>query len=87
MHRRQFVDATGADRCHADVTLRDKSLAQCGRRAVVGELCTQHAKIAARFSCEFCGGNDDPVPGHCMDCAKPPSVRHEGPTPAPERNL
>lgn len=54
---RRFIDAQQEVRCKADVTLRDGSLAQCGRRRVVGDLCTQHAKIAGRKSCKFSGGN------------------------------
>ena len=39
---RQFIDAPTAERCHAVVTLRDKTTADCGRRAHVGGLCWQH---------------------------------------------
>lgn len=42
--RRQFLDAPSAVRCRADVTLRDGSKAQCGRREMFkgGKLCWQH---------------------------------------------
>lgn len=48
---RHFVDAPTAERCTATITLKDNSTAQCGRHRKVGELCTQHAKIAAECSC------------------------------------
>ena len=44
---RTFIDALQHDRCRAVVTLRDKSTADCGRRAVRDGLCTQHLKMAA----------------------------------------
>jgi hypothetical protein len=71
--KRVFIDALTEERCTWTVKLRDGSTAQCGRRKVVGDLCTQHAKIAAR-SCEYCGGNDENPPDHCMDCARPRGV-------------
>jgi len=44
--KRRFVDAPLAERCKANITLSDKTLAQCGRRQVGGLLlCTQHAKL------------------------------------------
>jgi hypothetical protein len=48
MDKRRFIDAPQAERCKADVMLRDGSKAQCGRWRKVGDLCTQHAKIAKR---------------------------------------
>lgn len=45
---RRFVDAPQDCRCTATITLRDKSTAQCGRKATEGDLCTQHARIEDR---------------------------------------
>lgn len=42
--KRIFVDAPNAQRCKATITLKDKSLAQCGRYMKIGCLCRQHAK-------------------------------------------
>lgn len=42
---RPFKDAPYGQRCMATVTLKDKSLAQCGRYRKVGIVCTQHFKI------------------------------------------
>lgn len=67
---RRFIDATAEERCEWTVTLRDGSTAQCGRRHTDGQLCTQHAKIAARWSCAYCGGNDELPPDHCADCMR-----------------
>lgn len=44
--KRVFVDAPNADRCTAEVTLKDGSTSPCGRHRKIGTLCTQHAKIA-----------------------------------------
>lgn len=74
---RRFIDATTDQRCEWTVTLRDGSKAQCGRRRKVRNMCTQHAKIEQRFSCEYCGGNDELPPGHCVDCARPDAARKE----------
>jgi hypothetical protein len=71
MSRRRFIDATAEERCEWTVTLRDGSKAQCGRKHVNGQLCTQHAKMAARWICEYCGGNDELPPDHTMDCTRP----------------
>lgn len=84
----RFVDAFTDQRCQWDVTLRDGSKAQCGRAKKVGQLCTQHAKMHAAMTCEYCGLNDELPPDHCMDCerpdrpnaaAVPPKVGHERP--------
>ena len=69
--KRRFVDATADQRCIWTVTLRDGSSAQCGRRKVEGDLCTQHARMAARWSCDYCGGNDELPPDHTADCSRP----------------
>lgn len=45
--RRRFVDAPQDERCAATISLRDGSLAQCGRRKKVGGLCRQHATLVA----------------------------------------
>jgi hypothetical protein len=43
---RVFVDARLEERCQATITLRDKSTAQCGRRAKTTDgFCTQHARM------------------------------------------
>lgn len=68
---RRFIDASAEERCEWTVTLRDGSTAQCGRRHTDGQLCTQHAKMAARWSCAYCGGNDELPPDHCADCTRP----------------
>lgn len=74
--RRAFTAPCYEDRCKADITLRsDGSAAQCMRGKVDGELCKQHAHIAAAFSCEYCGGNDEPMTDHCMDCARPEAAK------------
>lgn len=66
----RFVDAPQDMRCQWDVTLRDGSKAQCGRRRKIGQLCTQHHKMheAASFPC--CGGTDELPPEHTMDCCE-----------------
>src|SRR5271156_2074153 len=46
---RRFVDAGTSQRCAAVVRLRDGSTADCGRRRVREDLCTQHAKIDDRL--------------------------------------
>jgi DnaJ-class molecular chaperone len=70
--RRAFTAPVDDDRCRWDISLRgDKSAARCMRRHTDGSLCTQHARIAARWSCEYCGGNDELPPDHCMDCTRP----------------
>lgn len=71
MNKRRFIDAPTEERCEATVTLTDGSLAQCGRYRKRGNLCTQHAKMTEAFHCEYCGGNDELPPDHCMDCARP----------------
>lgn len=68
---RRFIDAPTEQRCVWTITLRDGSEAQCGRRKTNGDLCTQHAKMEARWSCAYCGGNDEQPPDHCMDCTRP----------------
>ncbi len=70
-YTRRFSAARYPERCRADITLRDGSGAQCMRKCTVGELCTQHAKMADAFHCEYCGGNDEAIPDHCEDCARP----------------
>jgi len=73
--KRVFVDAPQEFRCHWEVTLADGSAAQCGRWIAQGHghgpLCLQHAKLRARWHCDYCGGNDLHPPGHCMDCSRP----------------
>ncbi len=65
--QRPWTDARAVDRCHAVVTLRDKSKAQCGRLSKPrGGYCTQHSRIL--FAC--CGGNDEPITEHTTDCPK-----------------
>jgi hypothetical protein len=68
---RRFIDAPYEQRCRWTVTLRDRSQAQCGRYQKVGNLCTQHAKMADAWSREYCGGNDELPPDHAMDCERP----------------
>lgn len=72
MKKRNYTaaDARGVDRCEADITLRDGSGARCMRAAKIDGLCAQHAKMTAEFSCEYCGGNDERPPSHCMDCTR-----------------
>ena len=79
--KRRFIDAPTEQRCEAELTLKDGSLAQCGRYKKVGNLCTQHAKMTAAFRCEYCGGNDELPPDHCMDCTRPvgSNASNEGP--------
>lgn len=74
---RRFIDATADERCEWTIKLRDGSEAQCGRKHTDGQLCTQHAKMRARWSCEYCGGNDENPPDHCMDCALPQQLSPE----------
>lgn len=50
---RRFFDAPPAQRCVAIITLRDGSLADCGRRRVVGRLCRQHDKLLMKASTEL----------------------------------
>ena len=45
MARRIFKDAPTESRCIWTITMRDGSKAQCGRRKVQGDFCTQHKKI------------------------------------------
>ena len=47
-NKRIFVDATQIMRCQAKIVLKDKSTAQCGRRAVLGGLCAQHSKLSTQ---------------------------------------
>lgn len=70
MSRRQFT-ALLEERCAWAVTLRDGSKAQCRRRKVNEHFCNQHIYMAVAWSCEYCGGNDEPQPDHCMDCSRP----------------
>jgi hypothetical protein len=51
MIRRAYTAPPDYLRCKYDITLRtDGSGAQCSRRAVMGDLCKQHAKIQQRMS-------------------------------------
>jgi len=60
------------ERCAADrKPLSDGSGARCMRRATVGNMCAQHAKMTEEFHCEYCGGNDELPPDHCADCERP----------------
>lgn len=70
---RRFFDAPDHIRCIWTIKLRDGSEAQCGRRSVPGpqQLCTQHARMDERWSCEYCGGNDEFPRDHCADCDRP----------------
>jgi len=78
---RRFIDALGEDRCMWTITLRDGSDARCGRRKQNaignGDCCTQHAKMAAKFKCEYCGGNDNFPVEHCTDCERPRNASKE----------
>jgi hypothetical protein len=66
--KRRFIDASTEERC----MWTTRSNVQCGRRRVLGSLiCAQHQKMADRWSCEYCGGNDELPPDHCMDCTRP----------------
>lgn len=70
--RRAYMAPPEDQRCRWDIALRsDKSEAQCMRRKTVGDLCTQHAKMAADWSCEYCGGNDELPQDHTDDCDRP----------------
>lgn len=74
MSGRRFVDASSEERCQWTIRLRGggkDDFARCGRHHVDGQLCTQHAKMAAAWSCEYCGGNDELPPDHTMDCTRP----------------
>jgi hypothetical protein len=31
--------------------------------------------MADRWSCNYCGGNDELPPDHCMDCSRPQDVK------------
>lgn len=69
--RANRMDPILENRCAWAIKLRDGSEAQCGRHKAEGELCRQHAKMAARWSCNYCGGNDELPPNHCADCSRP----------------
>ena len=43
--KRVFKDAPYGQRCNATITLKDKSLAQCGRHRKVGTFCLQHSRL------------------------------------------
>lgn len=75
MSRRVYMAPPDEQRCAADrKPLSDGSLARCMRRATVGNLCAQHARMVAEFHCEYCGGNDELPPNHCADCTRPEAV-------------
>lgn len=76
--KRRFIDAPSELRCEWEITLRDGSKAQCGRRKAVRNLCTQHANMQAQWSCAYCGGNDQLPPDHCMDCERPTKAGVKG---------
>ncbi len=44
--RRLWIDPPDEARCDAEITMRDGSLARCGKWRKVGNLCTQHHKIS-----------------------------------------
>lgn len=44
---RRSMNCNAAPRCTAVVTMRDGSTADCMRHRTTGDLCTQHAKLAA----------------------------------------
>lgn len=71
MGKRNFFAALNVERCVWDVVLRDGSKAQCMRRSTLGRLCAQHAKMAAAWNCEYCGGNDHFPQEHTVDCGRP----------------
>lgn len=71
---RNFQAPPGDQRCIWTVALRGggaNDVAQCMRSRTEGDLCKQHAKMAARWSCTYCGGNDEMPPDHCADCSRP----------------
>ena len=72
--KRVFTDALYPLRCKAEIKLRDRSLAQCGRAAKVEGLCTQHHRIVESWSCDYCGGSDEIPPQHTQDCSRPGQV-------------
>ncbi len=74
--KRRFVDAPSDERCRWTCILKDRSEAQCGRRKTIGNLCTQHSKIDSRWSCDYCGGNDEFPRQHTMDCTSPQANSH-----------
>lgn len=74
MSASRFIDADAEARCRWTIKLSDGSEAQCGRRHVDGDLCTQHAKMAAAWHCAYCGGNDEFPPDHCVDCTRQKSA-------------
>jgi len=45
--KRKWTDAPNDQRCRYDITLRDGSKAQCGRRRVNGDYCKQHQNMEA----------------------------------------
>jgi hypothetical protein len=72
MTLRIYMAPPDEGRCAADrKPLSDGSLARCMRRATVGNLRAQHARMTAAFRCEYCGGNDELPPDHCLDCGRP----------------
>lgn len=77
--KRSFKDAPADLRCQWDITLRDRSKAQCGRARKPGrQLCAQHQKIYDAMGCEYCGLNDELPPDHCTDCTRPTEVSSWG---------
>lgn len=58
--KRRFIDTPSGMRCQWEVTLKDGSKAQCGRARKVGQLCTQHLKMHAKLSCDYCGMSEQP---------------------------
>ena len=46
--KRKFHDAPYGERCMATVTLKDGSLAQCGRYRKLGILCLQHHRMGEK---------------------------------------
>lgn len=70
--KRHLEVPTDDQRCQWDINRNlGHSRYQCSRRKVIGDLCTQHAKMADAWHCEYCGGNDELPPDHTMDCDRP----------------
>lgn len=69
---RLLICALEDDRCVYTIPIgRRGEVSRCSRAHVDGHLCTQHKKMAARWSCKYCGGNDEFPQDHCQDCTRP----------------
>lgn len=54
---RTFKDAKDGERCTFNITLKDKSRAQCGRKQVRDHVCLQHYRVTIKRKPVYCAAH------------------------------